>query len=114
MTAQTSAQTYTRIIVDNADPGFSTTGYWSDSNMPNAYKNHSLYTIKKHYTGYNTSSASWEARLVLGAYDIFAWWTSSDSRNEQVPYIIHGKETSSVSVNQPSMRAIHPYTLMLP
>jgi hypothetical protein len=100
MTAQTSGQTYTCIIVDNADPGFSTTGYWSDSNMPNAYKNHSLYTIKKHYTGYNTSSASWEARLVPGEYDIFAWWTSSDSRNDLVPYIIHGKETATVYVNQ--------------
>ncbi|KPA15414.1 conserved hypothetical protein, secreted [Candidatus Magnetomorum sp. HK-1] len=101
MTTQASEQTYTSIIVDNTDPGFSVTGYWSDSNMPNAYKNHSLYTIKKHYTGYNNSSASWETRLVPGEYDIYAWWTSNTTnRNEQVPYIIHGKEKTTVYVNQ--------------
>jgi len=83
------------IIVDNGDPGFSTTGVWETSSYSNAYGSNSLWTTRD-----QGSTATWTINTP-GAYGVYAWWTAGQGRVNQVTYMInHASGSDTRSVNQ--------------
>lgn len=91
----------TEIIVDNKDPGFSTTGSWTESNAIDEYANSSLWTKTANAT------ATWIPSLpVAGTYQVYAWWSRTKSggahdRDSAADYIIHhGEGVDHVMMDQ--------------
>jgi len=82
------------VIVDNSDPGFSTTGAWSaSSSVEDAFGTEGLINTG----GSGADTATWAADLPeAGWYDVYAWWIASTSffRTQQAPYTINHKNGS--------------------
>lgn len=87
--------TPTRVVIDNGDPGTSSTGSWSVSGSANPYGTNSLYSR-------NGATYSWTfSPTVSGNYPVFIYWTYADSRSTSVPVDIeHSGGTSRINVNQ--------------
>jgi hypothetical protein len=83
------------IIVDNGDPGTSSTGMWSASGGAAPYDGDSLWardgaTYRWQFTG--------EAP---GTYEVLMWWSGYDSRASNVPIVInHASGTARITIDQ--------------
>ena len=85
------------IIIDNSDPGFSTTGSWWASSYENPYGQGSL--------GSNInegSTATWIPNLPqIGTWEVYVWWTAGPQRANDATYTIsHAQGSNQVEVNQ--------------
>jgi hypothetical protein len=85
----------TEIIIDNKDPGFSTTGNWWVSGYPGVYGSDALGSyVNQGYTATWTPSVS-------GTYAVYAWWTAGDGRVNDAKYSIASTTgTANVTANQ--------------
>lgn len=91
-----TTQTPTAIIIDNGQPGTSSTGTWAVSGAPNPYGKNSVWSYSgATYTWYFKPSAS-------GTYRVSMWWTSLSSRSKAVPVKIwkSGGTIAQLAVNQ--------------
>jgi hypothetical protein len=70
------------MIVDNGDPGTSSTGYWKPSGGADPYGSGSIYSKEQGAT--YTFSAD-----LSGTCDVHAWWTYYDNRCTNVAYEIY-------------------------
>jgi hypothetical protein len=78
----------TEQIVDNRDPGASSTGTWNVSGGLNPWSADSMVSWAP------GSTFTWAMDLVPGtAYDVYAWWTESSCRYTAVPYEIRSGST---------------------
>ncbi len=85
------------LILDNGDPGTSSTGAWTVSGAPNPYGPNSLYAKNGATYAYTFSVTS------PGAYTVNAWWTQLSSRPSSAPIEIqHSGGTATVNVDQRS------------
>lgn len=92
----TPAPTLIEVIVDNQDPGFSTTGTWTESSAGGEYLASSLVATAQ------GSVARWTAALpVGGTYQVYGWWAASSNRPSAAPYSVqHVGGSATVTVNQ--------------
>ncbi len=85
------------MVIDNADPAFSTMGTWTSGSYGNPYG--SDYRWASPGSG---SAAIWTPQFTnAGTYDVYAYWVQGSNRATNAPYIIHhlgGADT--VRVNQ--------------
>ena len=85
------------ILIDDGDPGTSSTGEWSGSQGANPYGRGSVFALDQAGTYRYAFSPS------EGNYEVFAWWTSSPKRSSRVSYeITHAGGGTIVTVNQRS------------
>jgi len=76
------------VIVDNRDPGVVSSGVWDVSSAVNAYGEDSVYSYKV------GDSFSWPLTISSpGVYEIYAWWTITGTRKNNVPYVIKQNDT---------------------
>lgn len=87
-----ASATYT---VDNASAGFSVVGSWATGSSA-ADKYGADYRYKS--TAAVSEPASFNASVVSGTYNIYAWWTAGANRSTTAPYIL--PDGSTVKVNQ--------------
>jgi hypothetical protein len=82
------------LIIDNGDPGTTSTGSWGPSSGPNPYGSGSLTNMSE------GGSYSWQGN-VSGTKDVNLWWTTYSSRCTNVPVEIYDGNTllDTVSVN---------------
>ncbi|HBG28289.1 MAG TPA: hypothetical protein DDX75_14480 [Phycisphaerales bacterium] len=83
------------VIIDNGQPGTSSTGTWDISGAPNPYGANSVW-------GYSGATYTWTfTPATTGKYKISMWWTALTSRSGSVPVTIqHSEGTASITVNQ--------------
>jgi glucose/arabinose dehydrogenase/PKD repeat protein len=83
-------------VLDNGDPGTSSTGSWLLSGGAQPYGANSIYA--------KNSAATYTYSVTLpqaGTYEVFAWWTTLASRSPAVTYrIAHSGGTASVVRSQ--------------
>jgi uncharacterized repeat protein (TIGR03806 family) len=86
------------IILDNGQPGTSSTGTWQVSTALNPYGANSVYAAK------TAAGATYTFRVdvpAAGDYEVHAWWTQLSSRETNVPIdVVHGGGTQTVTVDQ--------------
>jgi hypothetical protein len=84
------------VIVDNGDPGTSSTGYWANSAGLEPYGESSLYSREL------GAAYTFEVALPApGQYEVQLWWTEYSSRLSNVPVTItHGAQTDTVIISQ--------------
>ena len=84
------------VVLDNDQPGTSSTGTWKVSSGASPYGSHSFYS--------GQDGATYTYRIDLatpGEYRVYARWTEWSSRRTSVPYEIrHLGGTSTIRVNQ--------------
>jgi len=84
------------LILDNNEPGTSSTGKWRSWKGDSPYGKYSRYTSSR--------GATYIYNLDLpapGEYQVFAWWDKSTKHSTSVPYdITHPGGTRTVRVNQ--------------
>jgi len=86
----------TEVIVDNGQPGTSSTGPWMNSTGSNPYGGSSLY-------GPDPGSTYTFTTLLpeTGRYEVYLWWTVKSTRLPNVPVeILHAMGSDVVEVNQ--------------
>ncbi len=85
-----------QIIIDNLDFGFSSQNNWQTSRASNSYGANSLYSA---IIG---DTATWNAVILPGVYEIYVWWTHLPSRSQNAPYkIFNGNNLlDTIRVNQ--------------
>jgi hypothetical protein len=90
-TFNTAAATTPDTIVDNGSPGTSQSGSWWTSTAGNPYGGNSIYARGGAYTRY-----AWRPAIPsAGRYEVWVWWTSSESRSRAVAYrVTHGTGAS--------------------
>lgn len=96
LTAMTDANAAKlRIVVDNNDAGFSTTGAWYESSANKEFRKSSVYAR-------SGGSASWSTELPeSGRYRVQVWWTYWPNRASKAPYTVsHMNGDTTVRVNQ--------------
>jgi len=83
------------VVIDNGDPGTSSTGDWSVSGASNPYGADSFWSR-------DGSTYTWSfTPTVSGNYDVSMWWTTWSSRSTGVPVDIeHSGGTEYIFVNQ--------------
>ena len=74
------------IIIDNGDPGTSSTGTWLTSSATDNYGSESLYSKQAGATYTFQASAN-------GLYEVSLWWTQWASRDPSVPVSIYDGNT---------------------
>ena len=87
------------LLIDNSDPGFSTTGSgWDVSALPGFHGTDSL----SNRIGTGADEARWEATLPeSGYYDVHAWWVGSANHSPVVPLTIkHAEGETTLRINQ--------------
>jgi len=90
------------VVVDDADPDFSTNGEWKPSSALDEYGEDSLHTNEV------GASATWEADLPRsGTYEVYAWWSAKApwggtyDRDSEAMYVIeHAGGSDAVTVDQ--------------
>jgi len=84
-----------QIIVDDGDPGTSSTGTWDLSGGADPYDGDSLWARY-------TATYTWRfTPTQTGQFDVYMWWTVISSRGTAVPVAInHAGGTANVTVNQ--------------
>jgi hypothetical protein len=83
------------IVIDNGDPGTSSTGPWITSGALAPFGASSLYS--------RTAGATYtfSTPLAPGTYEVSLWWTTWPSRETAVPVsVLHAGGTASSTVNQ--------------
>ncbi len=81
------------VVVDNGTAGTSATGTWLTSAAPNPYQGDSLYA--KAAGAYSFSAP------IVGAVNVYVWWTEWPSRSASVPVVIeHAGGRTTLSVDQ--------------
>ncbi len=94
------AQPLTEIIIDNADPGFSTTGSWSTSTQQPGNRYGPNY-VHDGNTGKGSKTATFQTSVAPGTYEVYGWWSASSNRATNVPYdVVDACGTNTVLVNQ--------------
>ena len=87
------------IVVDNTDPGFSTTGTWQISSNTSPYYQTNYVHDKN--SGKGNKTATFQATVTPGFYQVFAWWSADYNRATDVPFdIVHQAGTSTVIKDQ--------------
>ncbi|MBU0655976.1 MAG: glycoside hydrolase family 9 protein [Gammaproteobacteria bacterium] len=88
-----------RIVVDNQDAGFSTTGSWYESSAEKEFRTSSVYAR-------SNGSATWRTELPeSGHYRVQVWWTYWPNRAKKAPYTIsHMNGETTVRVNQKNVK----------
>ena len=83
------------LIIDNGDPGTSSTGSWPTSSGLNPYGVNSLYAN-------SSASYTFQAPPLPGARQVSLWWTEFSNRATNVPVDIYDGATllDTVFVNQ--------------
>ncbi|MEA3478198.1 MAG: GDSL-type esterase/lipase family protein, partial [Bacteroidota bacterium] len=87
------------LIVDNTDPGFSTSGTWPhSSSIPGYYGSDYQYGDPNTFSG----TATWFFYIQKSKYTIYAQWTSFSNRAANAKYVIknNGTEIDAVCANQ--------------
>ena len=85
------------ILIDDGDRGTSFTGEWSASQGTNPYGRGSVFALDQAGT-YRYAFSPED-----GDYEVFAWWTSSPKRSNQVRYeVTHAGGGTIITVNQRS------------
>jgi hypothetical protein len=103
-TATATLTPWPELIVDNVDPGFSTTSVqdawteWVKADAGNWGDSHHF----NRDAGSGQDVATWAFTVPTpGRYKVYAWWLAREWRPTDVPYTIHHLEGSSiVRVNQ--------------
>jgi len=73
----------TDLVVDNGDPGTSSTGIWHTSAASGYYGTESLW-------GRDDATYTWHADLPeTGAYQVFVWYAEYPSRSQVAPIMVH-------------------------
>ena len=92
----TNAAAVNSLILDNDEPGTSSTRKWRSWKRDNPYGKDSLHTSRRGATyTYNLDLPS------AGEYKVLAWWAGSAKRSTSVPYdITHLGGANTVTVNQ--------------
>jgi hypothetical protein len=97
-TNETMGKSTYDIIVDDGNPGFSTTGTW------NTWTNSCGYLGNYHYETTNNPSdtARWTPNIpITGEYEVFVHYCVHSARPQVVPYtIVHSGGTTYKSLNQ--------------
>jgi hypothetical protein len=85
-------------IVDNGDPGYSQVGSWTSATGFGGY----LGDLSFAAAGDGSSTATWQAGLVPGSYDVQVTWAPNPNRASNATYRIYDGATllRTVSVNQ--------------
>jgi hypothetical protein len=85
------------VILDNGDPGTSSTGLWQVSSAANPWGETSLYTPK-------TAAGVYTFELAIpgpGEYDVHLWWTEGSSRSRAARVEVeHAADTDTLTVDQ--------------
>ncbi|HOK66986.1 MAG TPA: hypothetical protein PK054_11765 [Anaerohalosphaeraceae bacterium] len=83
------------IIIDNGEPGTSSTGTWAVSGGLNPYGADSLWA--RYNAAYTWSFQPQQG----GLYDVFLWWTEFSSRGYSIPVLVtHQGGTTTLYINQ--------------
>lgn len=83
------------IVVDDGDPGTSSTGLWSASEAPFPFGQGSLFSRNDGEYAWRTAVPS------LGEYEVSLWWTVTPARSVAVPVeIAHALGTATLQVDQ--------------
>ncbi|WP_232105496.1 Calx-beta domain-containing protein [Gimesia panareensis] len=92
-----------KMIIDNGDSGFSTTGTWNSQNNEGDYGDDSLLDP----VGDGTAEATWTfLNLAPGSYRLSAHWTADPSLTTDAQYQISGvTNPTTVSLDQSSLVA---------
>jgi hypothetical protein len=87
------------VVIDNSDPGFSTTGSGWDVSRLSGF--HGIDSLSNRI-GTGADEARWEATLPeSGYYDVHAWWVGSANHSPVVPFTItHAEGETTLRVNQ--------------
>jgi hypothetical protein len=101
--AQADTANTSEYIIDNSDPGFSSSGTWVSSNSVTGYYGSDY--LRDGTTGADTTDtwAKWTPNIqVAGYYNIYMLWTASSNRPAAAPLDIQydGGTDSSQTVNQ--------------
>jgi hypothetical protein len=84
-------------VVDNGDPGFSTTGAWAESNDQGAWGTPSILAAQA------GSTATWTPVLTQkGTYEVLVRWTKSTARTQAAQYTVNcadGSRTFTLDQN---------------
>ncbi|MDO8311892.1 MAG: PKD domain-containing protein, partial [Sideroxyarcus sp.] len=83
------------MIIDNGQPGTSSTGTWQASGAAGFYGTNSLWS-------YNGATYTWSFTPTISTvYRISMWWTALSTRSNSVPVrITHSSGTTNLTVNQ--------------
>ncbi|MGB3852103.1 MAG: DUF6443 domain-containing protein [Tunicatimonas sp.] len=89
------------IIIDNKSPGFSTNGSWviSSQQQGNRYGPDYVHDDNKNK---GSKTATFQATVTPGTYQVYGWWSASSNRATNVPYDIVTAcgEIATTTVNQ--------------
>ena len=90
-----AANAHADVIIDNGKAGTSYTGKWTSSSGASPYGSNSLYARP-------TATYTWSfSSQPAGFYEVFMWWTSTNTRPTQAPVTITTAEgTETVYINQ--------------
>ncbi|UII23982.1 golvesin C-terminal-like domain-containing protein [Fulvivirga ligni] len=93
------------VIIDNNDPGVTTSGVWTASTAGSTDRYGADY-FHDGNAGKGTKSISYSASLTPGTYEVYGWWFAFTNRATNVPFdIVHGSGTSTVYMNQQNNNA---------
>jgi glucose/arabinose dehydrogenase len=82
----------TEIVIDNGDPGTSSTGRWCRSAAANPFGGKS----SSYSCGADRDTYRWTPQLAAaGTYDVYVWYTSTENRGGTVPIVVASADGSS-------------------
>lgn len=89
------------LVIDNADPGFTTTGTWGSSSTIAGY-----YGSGYVHSPSGTNTATWTPNItVAGNYEVYIRWTADSNRPDAAPVEVRyngGTSVASATLNQKS------------
>lgn len=90
----------TEFIIDNGDPGTSSTGTWYVSGAPNPWDPSDAQAVS--LWSRNGPTYTWTfSPSTTGTYDLSMWWTQWASRSTTIPVSIqHAGGTANIVINQ--------------
>ena len=91
--------TATEIVIDNTEPGFSTTGDWKSSTTTAPFYQTNYVHDKN--TGKGSKTATFQANVSPGFYQVYGWWSADYNRATNVPFeVTHAQGKSTVIKDQ--------------
>jgi subtilisin family serine protease len=89
-----------QIIIDNGQPGTSSTGNWCNSGASGSYGPTSLYSCGS----FSSETYRWTPTIPAQAqYDVYIWWTSGSNRGTAVPFRVrHASGITTRTFNERS------------
>jgi len=90
------------VVVDDADANTTRSGTWTSSGAANAWDGGSLFGTQSPSQENAYAVFRWTPNLPqAGDYEVYAWWTYHERRDEKVPYrVTHNGGTDTVVVDQ--------------